>query len=171
MAERIAQSVADLLQNYLSRELVVFIISMLPILELRGGMIIAKAFGMAWGPSILISIIGNVIPIPFILLFIKQFLQFLKRFRPFQGLVRWVENKAYRKGGEIMEKYPKQVKLALFLFVAIPLPGTGAWTGSLVASFLGLKIKDSWWPICLGVLGASVIMSVLAFWFPSLLGF
>lgn len=165
-----AERVTELLQNYLSPELVVFIISMLPILELRGGLIAASLLGVPWKTATVISIIGNMLPIPFILLFIRQFLKLLKRFQPFRGLVRWLEEKAHRKGAELMQQHPRSVQIGLFLFVAIPLPGTGAWTGSLIAAFLGLKIERSAPPIGLGVLGAAVIMLVVTYVIPTLTG-
>lgn len=165
-----AETVTFFLEKYLSPELVVFIISMLPILELRGGMVAATLLGMSWSRAMLISIAGNVIPIPFIIFFIQKILFFLEDHGPFKAFARWIEQKGMTKGDELMKKYPTQLKLGLFIFVAIPLPGTGAWTGALVASFLGLNFKEATPPICLGVVGASLLMLVLTYIIPWLVG-
>lgn len=166
-----AETVGAFLNEYLSPELVVFVISLMPILELRGGMIVASVLQVPWIKALVIGIVGNIIPVPFIIIFIQKILRWMKDHGPFKGIARWVENKAMVKGAEVQSKYPTQLKLGLFLFVAIPLPGTGAWTGSLIASFLGLDLRKSAAPICLGVVGASIIMSVIAYLFPALLGF
>lgn len=158
-----AEYVTEFLRNYFSPELVVFIISMLPILELRGGLVAASLLSVPWQNATIITVIGNVLPIPFILLFIKQVLAFLSRHGPIKKIAAHFVDKAKTKGAEMMGKYPRRIQLGLFLFVAIPLPGTGAWTGSLIAAFLGISIKRSAPPICLGVLGAAVIMLIVSY--------
>lgn len=165
-----AESVSLFLREYFSAELVVFIISLLPVLELRGGMIAATLLGVPWGKAMLISIAGNIIPVPFIILFIQKILLFLKDHGPFKRFARWIERKGMTKGKELQDKYPAQLMLGLLLFVAIPLPGTGAWTGSLVASFLGFDLKKAAPAICLGVLGASLIMLTITYIIPGLAG-
>lgn len=165
-----AEQVTELLRSYLSPELVVFIISMLPVLELRGGLIAASLLGIPWRTATVISLLGNALPIPFILLFLRQVLLFLKKLKPFQKLVLWIENRAQAKCAEVMEKHPHRIQLALFLFVAIPLPGTGAWTGALIAVFLGIKMRKSVGPISLGILGAAVIMLTITYFLPFLAG-
>lgn len=169
--EGIATSLVEFLRNYLSPEIVVFIISLLPILELRGGMIAAALFGMPWLKAIGISILGNIIPVPFIIIFIERILVFLKDHGPIKKLARKIEEKGIKKGRELLEKYPKRVQLGLLLFVAIPLPGTGAWTGSLIAALMGLPPKKSAPFICLGVLGASLIMSFITYGIPFIVRF
>lgn len=164
--ESIVQSIGEFLRTYLSPELVVFLISLLPILELRGGLIAAALFGLPWWKAALISVVGNIIPVPFIIFFIERILRFLKDHGPLKKFARWIEEKGMRKGQELMEKYPTRVKLGLFLFVAIPLPGTGAWTGSLIAALMGLKPKESAPFIGLGVLGACLIMSFITYVIP-----
>jgi len=165
-----AETLTHSLENYLSAELVVFIISMLPILELRGGLIAASLLGLPWKTSIVISLVGNILPIPFLLLFIRQILRFMIQHGIFKRFALWAQNKGMTKGAELMEKHPRKIQFALFLFVAIPLPGTGGWTGALIASLLGLKIKDSALPICLGIAGAAVIMSVATYLIPMMMG-
>ena len=129
----------------------VLIISMLPIIELRGAIPVAFAF--------IISILGNLLPIPFILLLIKPVCEWLKKTRLFAWLPRFLE----RKVAKNQEKITKYAKWGLFLFVAIPLPGTGAWTGALVASFLDFKFKDALLAITGGVLTAGLIMAVFSY--------
>ena len=165
-----AETVSQFLNQYLSPELVVFVVSLLPILELRGGMIAASLLGVPWVKAVVIGIVGNIIPVPFIILFIEKILAFLKDHGPIKRFARWIERKGMTKGAELQGKYHKQLSVGLFLFVAIPLPGTGAWTGSLIASFLGLDVKKAALPIGLGVLGASMIMSVITYAIPALMG-
>lgn len=137
----------------------VLIISMLPIIELRGAIPVAFALKMPVLPSFVISIIGNLLPIPFILLLIKPICTYLKTTRIFAWLPRFLERKVAKKRDNIT----KYAKWGLFLFVAIPLPGTGAWTGALVASFLDFKFKDALFAIIGGVLTAGLIMAVFSY--------
>lgn len=135
--------------------LYVFLISMLPIIELRGAIPVATALGLDPWVSYIISIIGNILPVPFILLFITPFCNILKKTKLFRWFPEWLEKKVEKNE----EKVTKYKNLGLFLFVAIPLPGTGAWTGALVASFIGYKFRDAFLAISGGVLTAGVIMS------------
>jgi uncharacterized membrane protein len=172
LAERedsMAETVTEFLSNYVSPELVVFIISLLPILELRGGLIAASLLGIPWQSASILCILGTVLPVPFILLFIQKILQWLTTVKLFEKLATHFIQKAQTKGKEMMQKYPERIQIGLFLFVAIPLPGTGAWTGSLIASFLGLPLKKSIPPIIAGAVGAAVIMLVIAYVFPAML--
>lgn len=164
------ETVVGLLDKYMSPELVVFIISMLPILELRGGLIAASLLDIPWVTAMIISVIGTILPIPFILLFIKRVLQFMIKKGIFKGFAIWLRDKGMRKGEELSSRHPRRMQLGLFLFVAIPLPGTGGWTGALIASLLGMRIKASAPAIVAGVIGAGVIMSILAYLVPSLIG-
>ncbi|MFP3154808.1 small multi-drug export protein [Lachnospiraceae bacterium ZAX-1] len=147
------------LGEYISRELVVFIISMIPILELRGGLIAAAFLDISIVKAIPICIIGNVIPIPFILLFIKQIFKWMKKSKIFRSLIEWLEKKAMGKSDTI-KKYEFW---GLVLFVGIPLPGTGAWTGALIAALMGIDLKKAVPAILVGVALASIIMSILSF--------
>ena len=134
MAESLARVMVDLFSGLTGlkygRELVVFIISLMPILELRGGLIAAALLGLKGLPSFIICFIGNIIPIPLILWFITPIFDRLKKTKLFSGLVNKIESKAISKKAQI----EKLQYIGLMLFVGIPLPGTGAWTGCLIAS-------------------------------------
>lgn len=164
-------SISAFLERYLSSEVIVFIISLMPILELRGGLIVAKLLGVDWLIAAPIAIIANALPVPFIIFFIERILAFLKDHGPIKKFAAWIENRGRSAGAKLQEKYSKTLWVGLFLFVAIPLPGTGAWTGSLVAALLGLDPKKSMIPIFCGILGACVIMSVIAYIIPGAFGF
>ena len=164
MAEQLAASIVDLFQNKIPEELIIFIISLFPVLELRGGMIAASILGLDLIPSFIICYIANMIPIPFILLFIRKIFQFL-RDKPFFGkVIEKLEIRSMRKSDTI-QKYGKW---GLLLFVAIPLPGTGGWTGALIAALLDMRIRTSTWVIAVGVFIAGVIMSVVSYGIPAL---
>ena len=156
--ENLVQSLTELLGG-LGKEVIVFIISMLPILELRGGLIAAALLGVDFLPGYIVSIIGNVLPIPIVLLFLEKILDFLKKIKFTEKLVIKLENKILSKKDQI-EKYGY---LGLLLFVGIPLPGTGAWTGSGLAVLLHLNRKKSFVYIFLGVVLASIIMSIFSY--------
>lgn len=145
----------------ISKNFILFIISMVPILELRGGLLAAgPAFlDVAKWQAIPICIIGNLLPIPFILLLITKIFDWMKGTKKLKPLVEKLEKKAMSKSGKI-EKYEFW---GLVLFVGIPLPGTGAWTGALIASLLGIRFRKAFPAIVLGVLIAAVIMSILSY--------
>ncbi len=136
--------------------LMTFLISMLPIVEIRGAVPVGTALGLDTLWILIVSIIGNLLPVPFIILFARPIIKWLKSTRLFSPIAKWLEGKVEKN----KEKITKYEKLGLFIFVAIPLPGTGAWTGALVASFLEMRIKDSLPAISAGVLGAGIIMTV-----------
>ncbi|MBQ3007606.1 MAG: small multi-drug export protein [Clostridia bacterium] len=159
MTEAIADYLVGVFQGNIPEELIIFLISMLPILELRGGMIAAKLLGVELLKAFVICFIGNIIPIPFILLFIRKIFEFLKKFSPTRKLVEKLETSSMRKS----EKVKKGSKWGLLTFVAIPLPGTGGWTGALIAALLDMRIKISFPIIMLGVLIANLIMSVFSY--------
>ena len=178
--------------------LLVFLISMIPIVELRGAIPIAAAKGLPFGWTYALTVLGNMLPVPFILLLIPVLFAFMRRHHILVGLVDWLERKA-EKGAKKMEKRagkaataetetadapaavteeateepdaPKKGKkaagalafLGLYLFVAIPLPGTGAWTGSLVAAVFGMKKWRALFAVFLGVLTAGVIMTLASY--------
>lgn len=150
---------ADTLGKYVSGEIVVFIISMIPILELRGGLIVAKLLQIPILRAIPICIIGNIIPIPFILLFIRQIFKWLKKVPGIRKLIIKIEDRAMGKSEQI-EKYEFW---GLVLFVGIPLPGTGAWTGSLIAALLEIDVKKAVLAELLGIAIATVIMSIVSY--------
>ncbi len=141
--------------------LTVFLISMVPIVELRGAIPISQAMGLPLIPSYILAILGNMIPVPFIYFFARKILEWMSRQSSVIGNVgRWLLNKGERGGKKIMEKAGKNgTFLALLLFVGIPLPGTGAWTGTLAASILEFDFKTSVAACMGGVLLAGLIMS------------
>ena len=147
--------------NGIPAELVVFIISLCPILELRGGLIAASLLNMDMWKAIPICILGNILPIPFILLFIEKIFDLRKNTR-FVKLINKLEAKAEKGAQKIM----KHKKFGLFLFVGIPLPGTGAWTGSLVAALFHFKLKDACIAILGGLILATVIMTFISYGIP-----
>ena len=155
----LAQQLSDLLSSSLSPEIVVFIISMIPILELRGGLLVASLLHVPLVQAIFICLIGNIIPIPFILLFIRKIFSLLKKTKLFSPLVDKLETKALSKKDKI-EKYEFW---GLVLFVGIPLPGTGAWTGALIAALLEVDIKKASIAIFVGLLLASCIMCLVSY--------
>lgn len=147
--------------------LVVFIISLFPILECRGALIAASPWLLdvnMW-IAVPISIIGNLLPIPFIFLFIEKIFEWIKkRDNKLSRLIIKIENKALSKS----DKITKYKRFGLLLFVGIPLPGTGAWTGALIAVLLKLKLKDSVICILLGVIMATAIMTLISYGIPAL---
>ena len=149
------------LSGVISKEAIIFIISMIPILELRGGLLAASPalLNVPILRAIPICIVGNILPIPFILLLIRHVLEWMKKVPCFRGIALWLERKAMSKKGQI-EKYEFW---GLVLFVGIPLPGTGAWTGTLAASILDMGFKKSVLACMGGVLVAGTIMFCLSF--------
>ena len=141
------------------KQLIILIISMLPILELRGGLIAASLLNLGELESFIICYIGNIVPIPFILWLITPLFDKLKKSKKLSELVNKLENRALSKKEQI-EKYQYW---GLMLFVGIPLPGTGAWTGCLIAALLGMDKKKSLLFSILGVLMAGLIMMLLSF--------
>lgn len=136
-------------------------ISMVPIIELRGAIPAGTALGLPWYFCMLAAIVGNCIPVPFILLFIRGILEWMKRcpLRLFQKIALWLEQKAEKH----KEKVERFAFWGLLVLVAIPLPGTGAWTGALVASLFRVKAKIAVPAIVLGVVGAAVIVTLISY--------
>ncbi len=144
--------------KYISAQLSVFIVSMLPLIELRGGIIVARLLNLPMWEAILYSVLGNILPIPFILFFIKKFIHWLASHN-MQGLANKIMSKAEKNRPQI-EKYGF---FGLALFVGIPLPGTGAWTGSLVAAVFDMDLKKASLSILLGVFLACTIMCLISY--------
>jgi uncharacterized membrane protein len=149
----------EVLTGKISKEMIVFVISMVPILELRGGLLAASVLNIDIVKAIWLCVIGNIIPVPFILLLITPIFNWLKQTKTFRPLVEKLESRAMGKSDQI-EKYEFW---GLVLFVGIPLPGTGAWTGSLIASLLGIRFKKAFPAVVLGIAMATVIMSVVSY--------
>ncbi|MEE0352204.1 MAG: small multi-drug export protein [Treponema sp.] len=144
----------------------VFFISMVPLIELRGAIPVSQALKLPVISSYIVSIIGNMIPVPFIFLFARKFLEWGKDKRLVGGICRFFLLRGTSAGEKMQAKAGRGLYFALFLFVGIPLPGTGAWTGTLAASLLDLDGKKTSLAVMGGVLLAGVIMLVL-----TLLGF
>ena len=159
MTEALVDRIVDVFQGNVPKELIIFLVSMLPVLELRGGMIAAKLLGVPLLKAFVICYIGNILPIPFILLFIRKIFQFLKRFSGTRKIVEKLEVRSMRQS----EKVQRWRNWGLLLFVAVPLPGTGGWTGALIAALLDIRIKTSLPIIALGVLIANLIMTAFSY--------
>ena len=141
------------------KELMVFLISLMPILELRGGLIAAALLKLNPVLSYVIAILGNIIPVPFILWFINSILQCMRGRKHLSRVAKWLDKKVLKHKDKI-EKYGFW---GLVLFVGIPLPGTGAWTGCLVASVLEMDRKKAFFATMLGIFMASIIMMLFSF--------
>ena len=143
-------------------ELIVFVVSMIPIVELRGGIICASLLHLPVWRGVIFCLLGNAIPVPFILLFITPIFSWLKKTRLFRPLVEWLEARSMGKSDQIR----KYEFWGLALFVGIPLPGTGAWTGSLIAALLDLKFRKALPAVYLGLLLATLIMCTVSYFIP-----
>ena len=161
MTDTLVQGLASLLGGKVSGEVIIFIISMIPILELRGGLLAASPalLNVPILRAIPICVIGNLLPIPFILLLIEKILNVMERIPGLGKFAVWIRQKADKNKGQI-EKFGFW---GLVLFVGIPLPGTGAWTGSLVAALLHMKFGKAIGAILIGIIMATVIMSLLSY--------
>ena len=150
----------DLWNSLFGKLLQTFLISMVPVIELRGAIPYGIARGLTFWQAIPVSIIGNLIPVPFIILFIKKIFAWMRAHMPkLDGFVAKLENRALSR----QETVRKYAFWGLFLFVAIPLPGTGAWTGALIAAMMDMKVRDAFPSIALGVLTAGAIITFLTY--------
>lgn len=188
------EAIGELLAS-LPKELYVFIISVLPVVELRGAIPVGAALGLPFYLNYGLAVFGNLLPVPFILAFIPMILNFLSRFRIFRPIVEWLRKKADKNKDKIDENSRKistsenenginqgeepineqigesikqrrlsiGIFVALMLFVAVPLPGTGAWTGSLVTSLFDMPKRSSFLAIMLGVMISGVIMCLASY--------
>ncbi|MFC1963286.1 COG2426 family protein [Chloroflexota bacterium] len=135
-----------------------FLISASPVVELRGAIPIAiNNYDIAWYIAFPVCFVGNLIPVPFLLLFLDPVARLASRIGPIKTFLDWVFRRTHRQG-RLVEKYKR---IGLLLFVAIPLPGTGAWTGSILAFLLGIKLKSSFISIIAGVFIAGLIVTAL----------
>lgn len=160
MTESLVQGIINALSGSVSKEVIVFLISMIPILELRGALLVAgPILGVPVSTAIPLCIIGNIIPVPFILLLITPIFRWMKGTKTLKPMVDRLEAKAMSKSDKI-EKYEFW---GLVLFVGIPLPGTGAWTGSLIAALLGIKFKKAFPAVIIGICMATVIMWFISY--------
>lgn len=142
----------------LKKYLIIFLVSMVPLIELRGAIPISQGMGLPVWASYIICILGNMVPVPFIYLFARKVLEWGAD-KPLIGkLFTFFLEKGQKGGEKLQEKAGRGLFVALMLFVGIPLPGTGAWTGTLAASLLDMKFKESVIAVMLGVLLAGIIM-------------
>lgn len=138
--------------------IIVFLISMVPLIELRGAVPYAVGFDLPLLPSLALCVLGNMIPVPFIFLFARKILEWGQDKKVIGGFCRWCMEKGHKGGKKLEEKAGAGLYVALLLFVGIPLPGTGAWTGTLAASLLDMDFKKSVLYVLGGVLLAGAIM-------------
>ena len=138
----------------LTKEAIVFLISILPVVELRGAIPVGVALGIPSWTLYFLAVLGNCLPIPLIIFLARPFINWLLKTRLFRGFGNWLENKVRKHSDKVL----KYEVFGLMLFVAIPLPGTGAWTGALVAAFMDIRLKKAFPSIFLGVMIAGIIM-------------
>ncbi|MBR2353633.1 MAG: small multi-drug export protein [Clostridia bacterium] len=152
----IVEVIEEFFLETVGKELCVFFCSAIPIIECRGAVPMGTALGLPWWQTALFSFVGNILPAPFILLFIRSVLKWFasSKIKFFRSLEEWLNRKVEKHKGKI-EKYSYW---GILLFVGIPLPGTGAWTGTLIASVLGLEFKKSLLATAGGVSLAILIM-------------
>ena len=162
--QAIAEWFASVTQGKIPRELAVMLVSMIPLLELRGGMIVARLLDLEYWKSVIFCVLGNIIPIPFILLFIKQIFKWMKKFKGLGKIAEFFEKRAMKKS----DKFKSGEFVALIFFVGIPIPGTGAWMGSLIASLLEMDIKKAVLAELIGLVMAMTIMSILTYFIPGI---
>lgn len=156
--DNVVQSLVDSMRGFALPEVIVFIVSMLPIAELRGGILAAKILGIDLIPAFLICGIGTILPVPFLLLTVRKIFDLLSRTR-FVSTVRRLEARAQHS----IKKINSYRTLGLLLFVAIPLPGTGAWTGCLAAVFMNMSFRYALISVVGGTLIADLIMCLLSY--------
>lgn len=147
--------------------LYVFFISMVPFIEIRGSVPAGALLGIHPALCYAVSVIGNMLPVPFILLFIKKILAWMKKIPKLEKIALWIE----AHGAKRSDKVTRYATLGLALFVGIPLPGTGAWTGSLIAALLDMKFGYAILSVFCGVLFAGLIMSGISYGFLGFLSF
>jgi Predicted membrane protein len=142
----------------MKKYIIVFLISMVPLIELRGAIPYAVGFGLPLVPSLIVALVGNMVPVPFIFLFARKVLEWGKDKKYIGKFFTWCLQKGEKGGRKLEAKAGKGLYLALLLFVGIPIPGTGAWTGTLAASILNMDFKKSMLFVFLGLLLAAAIM-------------
>lgn len=146
--------------SFIGKIIMTALISMVPVIELRGALPIAVANGLEYPIAIVVSVIGNLIPVPFIIIFIRKIFEWMRKVSSkLDVLVTKLEERAESKS-DVVQKY---AFWGLFILVAIPLPGTGAWTGALVAAMLDMRLKRAFPAIALGVIGAAAIVTFVTY--------
>ncbi len=154
-------------ESFIGEILTTFFVSMVPVIELRGAIPIGVGLGLPYGVAVAVSVIGNIVPVPFIILFIKAIFSWMRKAMPkLDGMVSKLEARA-DKHRDTVEKY---AFWGLFILVAIPLPGTGAWTGALVAAMMDMPLKKAFPSVALGVIGAAIIVTAVTYFGFAFLG-
>ncbi len=144
----------------LGKIIATFLMSMVPVIELRGAIPVGVGYGLPYPIAVAVSIIGNIVPVPFIILFIRKIFELMRKWsKKLDSLVTKLEKRAESKS-DVVQKY---AFWGLFVLVAIPLPGTGAWTGALVAAMLDMRLRRAFPAIALGVIGAAAIVTFVTF--------
>ena len=161
MIDSIVGAIRDFFLNTVGEELCVLFCSMIPIIELRGAIPMGAIFGMPWWQSYILAVIGNMLPVPFILLLIKAVIGWMAKSKVkfFNKIADFLLKRVEKRRDQI-EKYSFW---GVCLFVAIPLPVTGAWTGSLIAALLGIKFKKAFPAVIVGIIIATIIMSIVSY--------
>lgn len=155
-----------LFKTFIGKIIVTFFVSMVPVIELRGAIPVATGMGLSPWVAIPVALVGNLVPIPFIIMFIKKIFAWMRRVSPkLNKIVDKMEAKAEKNKAKVQ----RYAFWGLVLFVAIPLPGTGAWTGALVAAMLDMPLKKAFPSILLGVVGAAIIVAFVSYGAASLL--
>ena len=161
MTEWLSQLVAQLTQNEIVKYVIAFFLSMVPIIELRGAMPVATTMGLDFFPALIICVIGNMLPVPIIYFFARKVLIWGADKRFIGKIFRFFLEKGEKAGRKLQKAAGRRgLFFALLLFVGIPIPGTGAWTGTLGASFLNMGFKSTVVAVCLGVIMAGIIVGV-----------
>ncbi len=155
------EAISNFFLEIVGEELCVFFCSMIPIIELRGAIPLGAALKLPWWFCYLLAVVGNMLPVPIILLFVKKVLHWMAKCRV--KFFNKVANKLFEKAEKNRDKIEKYGFWGVAIFVAIPLPGTGAWTGSLVAALFDMKFWKSFLSALIGVLGAGLIMTLISY--------
>ena len=145
--------------TFIGKIIITFFMSMVPVIELRGALPSGVAMGLSPWVAFAVSVVGNMVPVPFIILFIRKILDWMKRFDRF----RVIAEKLAQKAEKHSDKIAKYQALGLFFLVATPLPGTGAWTGSLVAAIFDLRLRTSVPVIFAGVTAAGLVVFLITY--------
>lgn len=164
MGNEIALWITDIFGDKVGHIIAVIFVSMLPVIELRGAIPVAFALGLNWWTAMICAIIGNILPVPFILLFLESILKLMRKNKITKKLVDKLRKVAVSKNERVM----KYELFGLAIFVGIPLPGTGGWTGALIASVMRLNKKNAFLSIFIGIIVAGIIITVLTY---GLIGF
>jgi uncharacterized membrane protein len=161
VGEQIANWITGLFGGDYGKIIAIFIISMLPVVELRGAILVAvlPVFGLNWHTAFVVSVIGNMLPIPFLLLFLDSVLNFMKKVKILKNIAASLEKRALSKKDGVA----KLEFWGLAVFVGIPLPGTGGWTGALIATILKMDKKRAFASIAIGILIAGIAMTLLSY--------